>query len=343
MEQFSIVFLQFGHSSHEVRELVGSLPGLHISARRLLENDELPEGASVFVNELEKLAIGRGDRLGALRERVMREAANKRYFALLSTAPKTTFPDTVGSDVVSDAKQLFPPISHKSPPGGEYYEYFRACISELGDRTLLALSESLWESQLAPTDALAELSKPDIEALRGAGLVATESNTIEWTFPGKFKELRKAVALVSAETVATNAAVPDTFSELWQLERLLRNLVRRALVDRMHDGWRESCLDAELGKAVVERAQRDSQPRATRLSDLRDPLEWLTTNELLDLRERHMLGGLGLEPHLWTRLRNQVLPIRNRVAHMRIVSDDDSRLVRTWRKLIEERIRRAAK
>lgn len=260
MEQFSIVFLQFGHASDDFRAQVEELPGRHISARAFLSNDDETQESWIFVDRMEELAVGRGDQLGPLRERIMREAASGHYFALISRSPKTAFPDTVGSDVVSDAKQLFPTLSVESVHDDDPEEHLRHCVSELGDRTLLALSTALWESQLAPLDALAALSKPDLEALRGARLVATNDNAASWSNPGGFRDLRRAVALVSAETVMSRAAVPDTFSELWRLERMLRNMVRRALVERMMDAWRESCLDGELAKSVIERAQRIRSP-----------------------------------------------------------------------------------
>lgn len=338
-QQFSIVFLQLGRAMAPVRERVSELPGQHVGAVELLSAKELGEGALVFVDGLEQLANGRGERLGEIRERVMREAGEGRCMALISASPKTAYPDTIGSDVVSDAKQVFAPVLGPADVGDLDDDFYIECVKELGDRTLMALGDALWDAQLGPREAIDMLSKPDIEALRGAGLVRTDSNSVSWRPDGNYKRLRMAVALVSAETVSGRAAVPDTFAELWTLERMIRNMVRRALVERMQDGWRESCLNGELRTSVLERAQKDTQPRASRMADLRDPLEWLTTTELLDLRERHELGGLGLEPYLWGKLRTDIVPIRNRVAHMRIVSDDDARLVRTWRKLVAEKLR----
>ena len=37
---------------------------------------------------------------------------------------------------------------------------------------------------------------------------------------------------------------------------------------------------------------------------------------------------------MWTKLRVDLLPIRNRAAHMRVVSERDARTVATWRKIV---------
>ncbi|HEX3004619.1 MAG TPA: hypothetical protein VHO27_10420, partial [Angustibacter sp.] len=79
-------------------------------------------------------------------------------------------------------------------------------------------------------------------------------------------------------------------------------------------------------------------PRAAKLADLRDPLEWLTTSELLELRELRALGDLGIPAVLWGKLRTEIIPIRNKVAHMRMISEQDLRRATMWRRIVAERI-----
>ena len=337
VQQFSIVFLQLGHPMQQARSRVLQLPGLHIDASEFLNTKTLNTVGPIFLHSLEALAGNRGDRLGKLREQTMVAATSGHCVALVSTIPKTAYPDTVGSDVVADAKQVFAPVPIETEHGTAIEfdtEYFLSCLKEMGDRTLIALADALWEGQLSPNEALAVLSRPDIEALRGAGLVDAVSATLSWRIGDGFKQFRLAVAIASSECISAHSSVPDTFSELWILERMIRNMVRRALIARMGEGWRHSCLGPNLGAEVLDRARRDSQPRAERLSDLRDPLEWLTTTELLDVKDSRELGGLGMEPYLWGKLRTEIVPIRNKVAHMRMVSESDSRRASTWRKLV---------
>lgn len=338
--QYSIVFLQLGNACQLAKTGVQNLPGVRIDARSFVDGSPLLLRGIVFVEDLEILAKDRGNRLGQLRERVMREAADGRSVVMLSTWPKTAYPDTIGSDVIADAKQVFAPSDFDvvDMPSEISYDFHATCVRELGDRTLSSLAEVLWEFQLAGSEALERISKPDVEALRGAGLVQADNSAIAWKVPGSMKDFRHAVAHVASETVSAGPSVPDTFKELWMLERLIRNAVRGALRVKLGAAWRENCLTTGLREEVVERARRDTQPGAKNIRDLRDPLEWLSTSELLSLRESRSLGGLGLEPYLWSKLGAEILPIRNKVAHMRVVSEEDSRKAQMWRRLIEQRV-----
>jgi hypothetical protein len=344
MKQFSLVFIQLGSSAASLRESITALDGQHIDALDMLAEGSVLSEALVFVHKFDRLKERRGDELGRFRDLVMRESQADRVFAFLSVAPKTAYPETRGSDVLADAKQIFPtwPLTTSGVEGSSSGDlgsnFLVECVRELGDRTVIALSEALWEQQLSPRDALEWLPRPDIEALRGAGFVSVAGDQVSWTLTGTpFKTARAAIALVASETVSFRPAVPDSFAEMWTLERMIRNGIRGALIRKMGDGWRETCLPESLKTEVLDRARRDSQPRAKKMADLRDPLEWLSTSELLDLRESRDLGPLGMEQHYWSRLRVEILPIRNRIAHMRLIDDVDLRRIITWRKLVSEK------
>jgi hypothetical protein len=344
MKQFSLVFLQLGSPAVRLRDSIMALEGQHIDALDVLAEGTVLTESLVFVHAFDRLKERRGDELGRFRDLVMREAQADRVFAFLSTAPKTAYPETRGSDVIADAKQIFPtwPLTLKGidgqPSGDLELKFLIECVRELGDRTVIALSEALWEQQLSPRDALEWLPRPDIEALRGAGFVSASGDQVSWTLAGtSFKTARSAIALVASESVSFRPAVPESFAEMWTLERMIRNGIRGALIRKMGDGWRETCLPKWLKTEVLDRARRDSQPRAKKMADLRDPLEWLSTSELLDLRETRELGSLGMEQHYWSRLRIEILPIRNRIAHMRLIDDVDLRRITTWRKIVSEK------
>ncbi len=341
---YTLVFLQLGHAGRDLSERLSEVPGAHLTVKDYLSAEaERPEDLC-FLHDFDWLRLGRGERLGALRDRVTREASQLKRFVFVSRAPKTAYPDARGSDVIADAKQVFPPLemytteSATETADQDAPQFYAECVRELGDRTVIALSAALWESHLSPRDALESLPRLDIEALRGAGLVRVEGVDVTWSVSGKqFKQVKQAVALVCSESTTAREWVPDSFVEVWTLERALRNAIRLALMEKMGDGWRETCLPEHLRNEVLERAQRDSHPRATKLGDLRDPLEWLSTSELLDLRESRELGGLGLEPYLWTKLRNEIVPIRNKIAHMRLVNEQDAQRAAMWRQLVIQR------
>ncbi|MGY1829296.1 hypothetical protein ACI8AA_02580 [Geodermatophilus sp. SYSU D01180] len=344
MRQFSMVFLQLGSAAARLRASITTLKGQHVDVMDLLNERVALSCDLVFIHQFDRLKERRGDELGRFRDLVMREAQNARVFAFLSTAPKTAYPETRGSDIVADAKQIFPTwlfdkagVNGPSSDGPEF-DFLVRCIRELGDRTVVVLSEALWEQQLSPRDVLEWLPRLDVEALRGAGLVSASGDEVSWSLTGSsFRSTRAAVALVASESVSYRTAVPDSFAEMWMLERMIRNAVRSALIGKMGDGWRETCLPEALKADVLDRARRDSQPRARKMADLRDPLEWLSTSELLDLRETRELGPLGMEQHYWSRLRVEILPIRNRLAHMRLIDETDLRRIATWRKIVSEK------
>jgi hypothetical protein len=171
------------------------------------------------------------------------------------------------------------------------------------------------------------------------GLICMDDEDPKWVIAQEWKHFREAVAAVSSRYAHEGEWLAQTFVDLWLIERQLRNAFRDALIAGQGPGWRSTCLPEGLHADVIERAQRDSQPAAEKLSDLRDPLEWLTTTELLDLRTDRNLGQLGLAPHQWARLREAIVPVRNRAAHMRIIGERDARAVATWRKLVEQKVR----
>ena len=74
------------------------------------------------------------------------------------------------------------------------------------------------------------------------------------------------------------------------------------------------------------------------MKDLRDPLEWLSTTELLELRVTRELGDLGMAPFLWASLARDILRVRNRVAHMRMLDEADAILAQKWRRVVVGRL-----
>ncbi|MFN8075137.1 MAG: hypothetical protein U0Q15_06905 [Kineosporiaceae bacterium] len=336
-KQYSVIFVQLGFASRRTSEalLAGNLPV--VPAKEFAHADLTAEHPVVVITGLDRRSPA-AIPLGVVRERVMREAANGYSFILVSSIPKQAFEDTVGSDIIADARQIFAPATHRIPAESESVAslmgFYQKCVSELGDDVVHEVCQSLWEDQSSPQDSVRSLSREAVAALRGALLLDVLDGNATWRV-SDFKAFRDGVALAYSERRAAEPWVGATFTELWQLERLLRNLVRKALVEKCGNGWRTSCIPDGLKDEVLERAQRDLFPHARSMSDVSDPLEWLTTSELLDVRERLSLGELGLKSHLWSKLRNEILPIRNRAAHMRVIRREDATRCATWRKMLE--------
>lgn len=68
---------------------------------------------------------------------------------------------------------------------------------------------------------------------------------------------------------------------------------------------------------MPERARESAYLATTSIVQIRDPLEWLSLGELFQLCDMQSIGNLGLDPAIWRNFSAQVVPIRNRTAHMR--------------------------
>ncbi len=62
--------------------------------------------------------------------------------------------------------------------------------------------------------------------------------------------------------------------------------------------------------------------------------------ELLELIRGEKFGQLGIEPVIWRKLQEQLLPIRNRLAHMRMLKADDHEIVQMWLSSLNARLKR---
>jgi hypothetical protein len=129
-------------------------------------------------------------------------------------------------------------------------------------------------------------------------------------------------------------------AELFALERDLRRaLALRYAVDH-GEGWRSTVLE-DVTAEILELARRDAIPAAHSLEDLRSPLDWLQLSRLLTMAEDVASAGafLGLRAIEWQRFAREVLPVRHRVAHMRLVRPGDLDIVRRSRRLVAVRRR----
>jgi hypothetical protein len=154
--------------------------------------------------------------------------------------------------------------------------------------------------------------------------------------PGSLKQLREAVAAHISGTVEPAGSLSAVTSGLWFVERKIRNELRSAAIAHFEDQWRSSCLGG-LSSEVLRRAQLDASVAAKSVSDLRDPLEWLTLGELMDLVRSQKFDNLGVEPAIWRKLQEQLVPIRNRIAHVRMLKAGDDETVTMWATLIRSR------
>lgn len=349
--RFSLVFLHLGSAFGPQRAALSDINGKHISVPDYLSQDSPADPTLLVIDQIERLEGKRDSSMGRLRERIFADIEGGHVFILVSTLARNTYDDTPGSDLLADARHVFAPVNEPSDENpltvlpsfsidddSDGRSLLVSCLQELGSSTVLAVGQALWEDGHSPRDSILRLKRTDIEALRGAGLVFVTAGEAHWSISQVWKDFRESVALATSMYTKESPWLSETFSDLWVMERAIRNSIRFALMKKQGNSWRTNCLTGGLKTEVLERARKDAHPSAESIKELRDPLEWLTTVELLDLRETRELGNLGLEPYLWRMLQNTVVPIRNRAAHMRIISDEDAQNIQKWRKMVVRKL-----
>ncbi len=348
--RYSLVFIHLGSAFSPLRKDLADVEGKQLAIVEYLEEPAADQPTLYLLKDFERASKTTDITVGRLRERVFSDIDGGHLFILVSTRARNSFDAGPGSDLLADSRQVFAPLNPQSeedqlavlPAYGngerDGSDLLIDCLEELGSSTVLALSQALWDEGLSPLESIKVLERSDIEVLRGAGLVHLKQDAVEWAFPRAWKKLKNAVALVSSRYTEESAWLSAAFTDLWVVERVIRNGIRDALIAKQGESWRDGCLNTKLRADVLERARKDAQPSAGSVKELRDPLEWLTTVELLELREERELGSLGMESYLWTKLRNDVVPIRNRAAHMRLIGADDARILRNWRTIVQRRV-----
>src|SRR5262249_43314101 len=125
-------------------------------------------------------------------------------------------------------------------------------------------------------------------------------------------------------------------------ERSIRLLVSRRLVSIHGTDWSGSVL-GHLGDRALSAARRDMSGVGTQVNEVPLPLDWLTLEDLFqlagELASKDELGGMSTPD--WDRLAQSVVPIRNRVSHMRLPRAGDLDKVRQANRLVQVRASRA--
>lgn len=222
------------------------------------------------------------------------------------------------------------------------------CFQELGPSLCAWLEHWVFENASTVMES-DDISEARLQALRLAGVVRPQDsgNDMLALLPMKNREqwvdaLGEALELTTSPPIEWRRLVEQLFT----LERDLRYFLRKEL-ERIHGKyWATKILPAQEDQ-ISALARRDTAPRVRKYSDIRSPLEWLTLNELLQLAEQQAVTSasmvLGHGPEDWAELSRRVVPIRNRVAHMRLAREGDWQEIRNLRRMVAMRMRQASK
>lgn len=345
---FRLVFLQIGASNEPARRaLLGSNSKL-LTIQSYLEGGAGIDCGTLILDQFESLT-GRNEsaHMGQLREKLFLDLKANIGVILLSRAPRVAFPAVVGSSLLDDASFARAPAQRFngvdewptcSEDGLGPEEVLHRSLVELGPEVCASLDRVVYEAQLTDQEALNLLSARELEALDGAGLTSPESGARLWNIPWHLSPLKMALDTTIASTTDAQHRLANISDAMWKIERLIRREVRRMAVDSWPRNWRTQCLNEDLKRKVLERATESAYIAATTIKQVRDPLEWLSLGELLQLTENPKIGRLGLEPPQWRQFRDQVMPIWNRLAHMRTLHPEDEANAVKWRRVLEARL-----
>lgn len=279
-------------------------------------------------------------RLGQAREFINGLLDEGREVCLVSRRPRMSFPPCPGSSILDDAFVFHADASVGGSEAPELNWAWGAeaplqdltqLLADLGADVLSCLDGLLFDLQ-QPRDIDADLATAsEWEALRGAGLFRLNPTSGKGTVCLPPSRLMPALAEAISDVVEAQPALCDITAGLMNIERRLRRAVHRKAITQFGEKWRGQVVSEDVGLRVLSRASSDAALSVSSVKALRDPLEWLTLGELLELIDSDgWPSRLNRSHQYWQRFAHEVLPIRNRVSHMRLLRRADLATVRYW-------------
>ncbi|NPC42931.1 hypothetical protein [Nocardioides sp. zg-1230] len=212
---------------------------------------------------------------------------------------------------------------------------------QLGPDLLSLMDSWVFESCLEHISPEEVPNEAILASLIGSGLVRMGDRDLLQILPF---ENRQIWIDSLADAVARCTKAPDSWirvaSELFTLERQLRGAVAVRLEEEFGPTWKTDGLH-EFAAGLVELARRDGIASAVEVDRIRSPLDWMQLADLITVAERlcAVAPVLGLRADEWQRVRSEVLHVRHRIAHMRLLRAGDLEAVRRVHRLIELRSR----
>jgi hypothetical protein len=359
LKRYRLVFVQIGAIFDPIRaEICANLGGIAVGIDQRHDWLRLSETAqALIVTDLERCSDSNVNVLGEVREIVASLLDSEKTICLISRAPRLAFASVPGSSILEDVALVTLPLlgatdikleeDERAPSGWLWpsissgstlsVDSFLGVFDEMGQGLSAALDHALFEVDPKGTSGLKFLSAREIEGLRGSGIIQIDSaGRPTLTHRSAAKLLREALAAHVSDTVSPASILTEVTAGLWYVERRIRSALRTSAIAKYPTDWRTSSIGG-LKDEVLRRAQLDTNVVAKSVNDLRDPLEWLTLGELMEIVRGSKFDNLGIEPVIWRKLQEQLVPVRNRLAHVRMLKAQDAEIVTMWANVVRTR------
>lgn len=344
--RWNVVFVQLGAAYPRAREALVPRMEDVISVTEYLARPEL-DAALRLVTDLEALIEPDAPTLGQLRERVNADRDAGSRVILLSRRPRIAFPTVPGSQVLLDAKLVPPPCYSIGD-----YDGFGAEVASEGAPADVVLAEALrelGEVACAELDALVfedgreehdfrSIGEPVRDALLSSGLLAPGTTGYGWNLAEAATLVPAALAEVIAGMRRPHIDLGQLSVHCWTAERALKQALRARAKALWGDAWGTELLGKEHAAAAFRRASVATYASAATVVDLRDPLEWLSLAETLDVLENAQVGNLGVNPGVWAVMRSELLPVKDRLERSQLVRKTDVDFAQKWADLLTRKL-----
>jgi hypothetical protein len=217
----------------------------------------------------------------------------------------------------------------------------RLALSELEPHSLSLLEHLVLDSGFFDVPEM-DVPAHHASAWEDAGLAVIDDATgMVRIFANSWRNSAKEVLAASIQNVTV---APETWLQLaqslFEVERTTRLVVIRHLQAAHGVDWRELGMGNLAEKALG--LARGDMHGAAKVDDLYLPLDWLLLDELFELAasSARSAGNLaGLSESDWMRMASRLVPVRNRVMHMRLPRPGDVGEVRQWLRFLQGRLK----
>jgi hypothetical protein len=245
-----------------------------------------------------------------------------------------------GSRAIADA--LVTLIKSDLPHGEQLIEAGRIAtevltwtLKELGPELLAWLERWVLERDMLRISTT-DVRNDALFELRAAGVCEMNpvDECIELFAPPHTETWRKALDAALSDLLEASAQWESVVADLFFIERRLRRALATLLENRYGKKW-GTRLPEDMQGRIIELFRRNASARVSEITDIRRPLDWVTFGDLFVLIPRFSPSDRldGLSATEWRAIADAILPVRDRVSHMRLLRDDDRLAVRNarWR------------